>query len=186
MTKRTLSVGGYATGKGQIGVKRDREGGKNWHLAVAAVVVLAALALPATGASGTENSFCEIETSAICATVPVQPTAENPCPDVPDTVVLSGTIHVAVFQDENQNRIQTNWQDVTGVGVPSGAVYQANEATRLYEVTRPSGSNTFVLQDERELVTKGGLQNFILREYFSITIDDEVTIKSHGEPRCTG
>jgi hypothetical protein len=156
------------------------------YLAVAVVLALAALAVPTTGASETENSFCEMS-ATICADVVVQPVAENPCTDPPDTVTLSGTIHVAVFEGENGNRIHTNWQDVRGVGFPSGAAYQANEATRMYEVQRPSGSTTFVLQDERELISQGELENFIFRQYMSITIDGgPPTIKSHGEPRCTG
>lgn len=116
-------------------------------------MLFAVLAGSAGGATG--NTFCEIETSAVCATMPVQQTAENTCTDPPDTVTLSGTIHVAVFEDENQVRIHTNWQDVAGVGFPSGALYQAKEATRFYTVQRPSGAFTFVLQDERELVSQG-------------------------------
>jgi hypothetical protein len=168
--------------------KRDGEGQMTRYVTAAVVLVLAALAVPATGASQTENSFCEIEASAMCADVAVQPVAENPCTDPPDTVTLSGTIHVAVFEGENGNRIHSNWQDVRGVGFPSGATYQANEATRMYEVQRPSGSTTFVLQDERELISQGELENFIFRQSISVTIDDDgmTTERSHGEPRCTG
>lgn len=148
-------------------------------------MLFAVLAGSAGGATG--NTFCEIETSAVCATMPVQQTAENTCTDPPDTVTLSGTIHVAVFEDENQVRIHTNWQDVAGVGFPSGALYQAKEATRFYTVQRPSGAFTFVLQDERELVSQGEPENFILRQYIEVTVDDDgTTIKMHGEPRCTG
>jgi hypothetical protein len=151
----------------------------------ALVVLFAVLAGSAGGATG--NEFCEIETSAVCATVVVQPTAENPCTVPPDTVTLSGTIHVAVLQDENQSRVHTNWQDVSGVGFPSGALYQANEATRFYEVQRPSGASTFVLQDERELLSQGEPENFILRQFIEITIDDDgVTTKTHGDSKCTG
>jgi hypothetical protein len=151
----------------------------------ALIVLFAVLAGSAGGETG--NEFCEIETSAFCADMVVQQTAENTCTNPADTVMLSGTIHVAVFQDENQDRIHTNWQDVSGVGVPSGALYQANEATRLYEVQRPSGASTFVLQDERELLSQGEPENFIFREYIEVTVDDDgATIKMHGEPRCTG
>jgi hypothetical protein len=58
---------------------------------------------------------------------------------------------------------------VSGVGALTGTIYQANEATRIYELEWPSGGFSFVLQDERTLVSKGGLQNFILREHFAIT-----------------
>jgi hypothetical protein len=155
----------------------------------AAILVLAALALPATGASQTENLFCEIDDPDLvfCGDVFVQKTVENPCTDVPETVVLSGTIHVAMFESENQSRIHTNWQDVAGVALVTGTIYQANETTRIYEIDRPSGSSTFVLQDERTLVSKGGLQNFIVREYIEVTVDDDgVTMKEHGDTRCTG
>ena len=152
----------------------------------ALIVLFAVLAGSAGGATG--NEFCEIETSAFCAAMPVQQTAENTCTDPPDTVMLSGTIHVAVFQDENQNRIHTNWQDVAGVGVPSGVLYQANEATRLYTVRRPSGAFTFVLQDERELVSQGEPENFIFRQYIEVTVDENgMTGKTRGgEPTCRG
>jgi hypothetical protein len=190
MTRKVLLVREHGAGKRQLGTKRDWDGGMTRYLAAVTVLALAALALPAAGGSETENSFCDIETSAVCAAVAVQKIAENPCMP-PDTVFLSGTIHVAVFQDENQGRIHTNWQDVSGVGL-TGTIYQANEATRVYEVARPSGSFTFVLQDERTLVSKGRseFQNFILREYFEITVDPRkdppLTIKEHGETRCTG
>lgn len=187
MTKKALLVREPGAGKGQLGAKRDLHGGMTRYLA-AAVLVLAALALPATGGSETENSFCEIETSAVCAVVVVQKMDTNPCTG--EVIDLSGTIHVAVFQDENQFRIHTNWQDVAGIALFTGTIYQANEATRMYEVQRPSGSFTFVLQDERELVSKGEPQNFILREYFQITFYPDPTkpptIKEHGETKCTG
>ena len=155
--------------------------------AAAVIVLFAVLAGAGGGLASTGNTFCEIDTSAVCADVVVQKTAENPCTVPADTVTLSGTIHVAVFQDENQNRIHTNWQDVAGVGVPSGALYQANEATRLYEVQRPSGALTFVLQDERELVSQGEPENFIFRDYIQITFDENgFCMKAPGEPRCTG
>ena len=155
--------------------------------AAAAIAVFAVLVGPAGGLASTDNTFCEIDTSALCATVLVQQTAENQCTVPPDTVALSGTIHVAVFQDQNQDRIHTNWQDVAGVGVPSGALYQANEATRLYTVQRRSGAFTTVLQDERELVSQGEPENFILREYIEITVDENgVTVTTRGESRCTG
>ncbi len=157
------------------------------YLAAWAVVALTALALPAAGASETENTFCEFETSATCAAVALNREASNPCTG--EVVLLSGTIHVAVFQDDNQSRIHTNWQDVTGVGLLTGTIYQANEATRMYQVARPSGSTSFVLQDERTLISKGGdLQNFIFREYFEMTFypDKPPTIKEHGETKCAG
>jgi hypothetical protein len=168
--------------------QREEEAGLSRFCGAAALIVLfAVLAGSAGGLAATGNSFCDIETSAVCAEVVVQKTAENTCTVPPDTVTLTGTIHVAVFQDENQARIHTNWQDVAGVGVPSGALYQANEATRLYEIQHPSGAFTFVLQDERELLSQGELQNFVLREYMEITVDENgVTIKTRGEPRCTG
>jgi hypothetical protein len=154
-------------------------------LGAAGVLAFAALALPATSGSETENSFCEIETSAVCADVVVQKIAENQCTG--EVIDLSGTIHVAVFQDENQFRIHTNWQDVAGVALVTGTIYQANEATRMYQVDRPSGSSTFVLQDERTLLSQGSGDNFILREYFEITFKDaDVTFKEHGEMKCTG
>jgi hypothetical protein len=79
---------------------------------------------------------------------------------------------------------------VRGVALLTGTIYQANEATRMYQVQRPSGSSTFVLEDERELVSQGEAENFLLREYFQITFDPDPTkpptIKEHGEMKCTG
>jgi hypothetical protein len=157
-------------------------------LAAFAVLILAALAIPATGGSQTENTFCEFEDPEVtCADVVVQKMDTNPCTG--DLIDLTGTIHVAVFQDENQARIHTNWQDVRGVAL-SGTIYQANEATRMYQVARPSGSFTTVFQDQRELVSQGSGDNFILREYVEITFYPDPTkpptIKEHGETKCTG
>jgi hypothetical protein len=187
MTKKAL-LSPARSGKAQLGAKRDWEGGMRRYLAAAVVVVLAALALPATGGSQAENTFCDIETEATCADVVVQKMDTNPCTG--DVIELTGTIHVAVFQDENQFRIHTNWQDVRGIALPSGTIYQANEATRMYEVQRPSGSLTFVLQDERELLSQGSGDNFILREYLESTFYPDPTrpptFKEHGEMKCTG
>jgi hypothetical protein len=154
-------------------------------LVVLAAALLATLASSAGTGATTVNSFCEIDdpTLVACADVVVEKTASNDCTG--EVVVLSGTIHVAVFEDENQFRIHTNWQDVSGVAAVTGTIYQANEATRLYEVARPSGSFSFVLQDERTLVSKSGLQNFILREYFAITTDP-FKIEERSEPKCSG
>jgi hypothetical protein len=188
MTKNAL----LSRARGETGTARsqtDWDSAKAWRVvAAAAVLILAALALPATVGSQTENAFCDIETEATCADVVIQKMDTNPCTG--DVIDLSGTIHVAVFQDENQFRIHTNWQDVRGVALVTGTIYQANEATRMYEVQRPSGSITFVLQDERELLSQGSGDNFILREYFQITFypdpNKPPTIKEHGETKCTG
>jgi hypothetical protein len=155
-------------------------------LVVLVVVVLSAtLTTSMATVAATDNSFCDLSdpTVVACADVVVQKTAENPCTG--ELVVLSGTIHVAVFEDANQFRIHTNWQDVSGVALGTGTIYEANEATRLYEVARPPGSFSFVLQDERTIVSKGGLENFILREYFAITTDP-FTINERSEMKCSG
>jgi hypothetical protein len=154
-------------------------------LVVAAAVALAVLAIPTGTGAATGNSFCDIAdpTVVACADVAVQKTASNPCTG--EVVVLSGTIHVGVFEDANQFRIHTNWQDVRGVALVTGTIYQANEATRQYQVLRPSGSFSFVLQDERTLVSQGGLDNFILREYFKITTDP-FSINERSEMKCAG
>jgi hypothetical protein len=154
----------------------------------AAILVPCGAGAASDGASQTENLFCEIDDPDLvfCGDVFIQKTVENLCTEPPETVVLSGTIHVAMFEGENQSRIHTNWQDVAGVALVTGTIYQANETTRIYQIDRPSGSSTFVLQDERTLVSKGRLQNFILREYIEVTVDDDgVTMKEHGDTRCT-
>jgi hypothetical protein len=156
------------------------------YLGAAAVLfVIVTLAGPTGGLASTDNTFCEFEPGATCAAVLMEEITTNPCNG--EVVNLSGTIHVAVYVDENQFRIHTNWQDIVGVGVTSGAIYQANEAFRQYTVQRPSGAFTFVLQDERELVTKGGLANWIQHEYMEITVDDdEVTIRPRSQAECRG
>jgi hypothetical protein len=190
MTKNARLVREHDARKGQLGANPIEIRLMTRRVAAIVALILAALALPATGGSRTENTFCDIESEAVCADVVIQKEAQNTCTTPPETVLLSGTIHVAVFQDENQFRIHTNWQDMRGVALVTGTIYQANEATRLYEVQRPSGSSTFVLQDERELVSQGSGDNFILREYFQITVYPDPTkpptIKEHGETKCTG
>jgi hypothetical protein len=185
MTKNAL----LSRARGETGTARSQT---DWDsakarrvVAAVAVLILAALALPTTGGSQTENTFCEIETSTTCAIVAVQKMDTNPCTG--EAIHLSGTIHVAVFEGENQFRIHTNWQDVRGVALLTGTIYQANEATRMYQVERPSGSSTFVLQDQRELLSQGSGDNFILREYFEITVkDSDITFKDRFETECTG
>jgi hypothetical protein len=145
--------------------------------------------------TATDNSFCDISDPTVitCRDVPVQKTAFIDRPEVKEFVVLSGTIHVAVFEDPNdpgnQARIRTNWQDVGGIGALTGTIYQANEATRIYEVEWPSGGFSFVLQDERKdertLVSKGGLQNFIFWEHFAITTDP-FKVNERSEMKCSG
>ena len=106
--------------------------------------------------------------------VPVPPAALNICNG--DAVLLSGSMHIQnhYFTDTSGGshlESHVNYQNVTGVGTPSGANYngQTTEVLTVNDSSGPQFEQTFI--QDFSLISQGSEPNLLIRSTYHITIN---------------
>lgn len=147
-------------------------------LALFAAALLLAGALPPVPAFGQATTVTTSET------VPVASTVTNPCNG--DAVAFSGNMHVVnhVTTDSaggTHLHTHTNFQDVSGVGAPSGATYRiiTTRSETINDSQSPQAEMTVI--QVLNLIGQGSTPNFKLHMTMHITINANGTTTSTVE-----
>ena len=133
---------------------------------LSATISLALLSFPARALAALVDTTTNEE-------VPVASTQINTCNG--DVVLLSGLMHVQnhYYTDNTGGshlESHINYQDVTGVGAPSGSTYTATDTVdTTVNTNQLQSEQTFV--QEFNLISHGSAPNFKLRVTFHVTIN---------------
>lgn len=123
--------------------------------------------------------------------VPVTSAQVNTCNS--DVVLLSGFMHIQnhYYTDNNGGshlESHTNYQDVTGVGVPSGSTYTATDnVNTTVNTNQLQTEQTFV--QEFNLISRGSEPNLKIHVTFHVTINangETTTTVNNTRTVCTG
>jgi len=131
------------------------------RLSLAAVVVITALAVPATPGAATTVQKIPIDIEVgLCngGTVDLSGTLLD---SVTTTATPSGGV-IFAFHD--------NPQGITGVDPTTGTVFHATGLTREVDVFSPPGGATFTFVNRFHIQATGGAQSFIVNETLHATI----------------
>jgi len=132
-------------------------------------------------------------TSMNCVGLPLQFVGNNTCTG--DVVYITGVYHVLVQTTNSgdgtiRTKAYTNWQNSSGVAVPSGLKYQGNLTDHMYERVDPFPSEIDMeVRDNYELVSQGSTPNMIVRFRFRMHVNafGVPTVSVTGtEARCAG
>jgi len=127
------------------------------------------------------------EATTTTLTVPADP---GPYSDTctGDMVFVTGDMHMTTIRSGTKVEMQTNWQDTTGVGLPSGTQYQPNDANHLYILSVPKGTVTIALRDSFELVSLDNTPNLLVHMLLSTTFVDGIPTDAQmqGSATCSG
>jgi hypothetical protein len=133
--------------------------------------LVAGLALPSiAGASTTQM------------TVPINETDPDACTGEP--VLVTGEGHITMISSGSKSEVQTNWQNVSGIGTVTGTRYQANDAQHVYFMNAP-GNTTFSFHDSYELVSLNNTSNFLVHAFVTIDLSTG-SIRVQNTTTCSG
>jgi hypothetical protein len=104
----------------------------------------------------------------------------NSCTDPVDTVMLTGTVHtlthISTLPDGSSLiDLESNFQNVIGVGTPSGLTYHATAADHTTFST-PGPVTEFTMTQSSLLITSGGVSNSVLHMVFHGTVSTDGTV----------
>ena len=135
-------------------------------------------------AFGLPSSAAATTTQMIVPVFP--PSYPDACTD--DTVFVTGAMHMTAISSGTKVEVQTNWQDTSGVGLPSGTTYQPNDANHFYILSVPKGQVTIGLRDSFELVSLDKNSNLLVHELLSITFFNgaPTDVRMQGGATCSG
>jgi hypothetical protein len=141
----------------------------------------ALFAVAITGVAGPASAATDSEAHVVL----VEPFS-NPCPAVPDTGVITGSMHVLVSETETHSTMQVDWQFSKGVST-TGTVYEGNDVHRLV-VSEMKGAFTIEFDDVYELISQDSSSNLIVRTRFTITFDPAtgIDISDRSTIECSG
>src|SRR5688572_20998212 len=127
-----------------------------------------------------------------CAGLPLNFADNNDCTG--DVVYITGFYHLLVQTTTSgdgtiRTKAYTNFQNSSGVAVPSGLKYQANLTEHTYERVDPfPGEVDMEVRDNYELISQGPSANMIVRFRFRMHVDalGFPTVSVSGtEARCS-
>ena len=135
-------------------------------------------------AFGLPSSAAATTTQMIVPVFP--PSYPDPCTG--DMVFVTGDMHMTAISSGKKVEVQTNWQDTSGVGLPSGTMYQPNDANHFYILSVPKGQVTIGLRDSFELVSLDKNSNLLVHELLSITFFNgaPTDVRMQGGATCSG
>ena len=134
-----------------------------------AAVVVSVLALGLTFASGAGAATQNVK-------IPVEDfPAANLCNG--DEIQLQGTLHLVMqgefVEDAERQHVHghLNSQKLTGVGVPSGALYNVNNISNTIANSRVDGANITTLEVMMNVVSRASGENFQIQTVLHVTIN---------------
>lgn len=98
-----------------------------------------------------------------------------------EQILLTGRLHVLIHATENANGgfnlvIHRQPQGITGLGLDSGATYQATGAT-LFTTTANAGL-TDSYTNSFKIIGRGAASNFLVQETYQLTVDANGNVRT--------